>query len=120
MTEVHANILYSDVVDKRIEELLTEYEADEFREADQSEEYTELLSFRQAVCGAFSREAWDHGISFVSDSYWSKYAADHANDVYGEAANTEFWDADKYAEALQDTFTAFSLDGEEYWTTGDR
>jgi hypothetical protein len=80
------------------------------------DEYDRLLAFRDAFDAQWG--AWDKGASLVRDSYWDTYAQYMAEDIYGDAARTEFWNARKWASELTMDYTSVSYDGVTYWGDG--
>jgi hypothetical protein len=115
--EIHGDILYSRDVDQAIQALSKKDRRGEWDE-DDSDDFTALTGFRHAVAGKFSSDAWDKGLSFVAGDYWYTYAGDKAEDLFGAAVEQACWHADEWADGLRGDFTAFDLDGTEYWTDG--
>jgi hypothetical protein len=122
-SDVHGDIMYAKDIDERITDLLMVYH-NVARELDDYEimELEALREFRETVVRSFDREKWDAGMSFVSDTYWARYAAEHARDAYGEAVDTPYWDDERYADDLRlegsHPYIATELEDEEYWYDG--
>src|ERR1700722_17738703 len=66
------------------------------------EELDRLTDFKAAVFG----DSWADRLGFIAESQWDEYAADWARDVYGEATETAYWDAEKWSQALMQDYTA--------------
>lgn len=116
---IHGSTIYSLVIDEAIEQLpeihgpLPVWEDEDAREL-----YDALTVFRAECIRLWHPAAWEDGLSFVADDYWATYAQDSAEDAYGEAAASDYWMRDKWAEDLQERFTEIWLDGEKYWGDG--
>lgn len=86
------------------------------------DEYRLILDFRMGVIGAFGLSFWDtdRNLSFVAGSHMGDYAQDRAEDIYGEAAKTDFWDVDKWTAHCESEMISFLVGDEEYWGDGER
>jgi hypothetical protein len=113
MSIPHDVIIYSHEIDRAVEALDANY-----AHAEDADDYTALTDFRDDVMGIFGTEAWETGISFVADNYWETYAETCAKDRYGEAVDSNYWNAALYASDLQSEFKKIELDGVTYWTDG--
>lgn len=115
MTDIHEEILYAESVDERISEL-EEAPADE----DSEGELAELSRFREEVQLRYGARQWDSGLSFVRSDYADEYADTQAEDAYGEAATSDYWDRARWREDYYREWDSFELDGTVYLTDGQR
>lgn len=122
MIEIHADILYSDAVETAIANLITHYAGRPKSSWDNNDEaeYDALFAFRAAVLREYGADAWRRGISFIADDYRAKYAADIANERYGEATAYVAWSDDVHEEEYYRDYKSFGLDDQEYWSDGTR
>jgi hypothetical protein len=54
-------------------------------------------------------------VDFISDRGWDNYAADCADDAYGEATRTAYWDRDRFADDLRMDYTVVELLDYEFY-----
>lgn len=122
------DILYSRDVDKRMAEardriaqlMMGPQDDDAMDEVqDLSEELSALREFRNSVTTPYTR-GWGSpgGMSFVRESYWETYAASIAHDIYGEAAETPYWNRREFATDQLGEYEAATLDGITYLYNG--
>jgi hypothetical protein len=80
-----------------------------------SEELRELRDFRAAIGKADS---------VVRESYWATYAKYRSHDAYGEATETPYWRAKRFARDLQDglletSYEEVTLNGVTFLCNGE-
>lgn len=116
------NIIDSRDVIERLGELETELEY--LREGemevdeDVQEEYDMLRAFADE--GEMNCEDWDHGEMLIHESYFTEYAEELAQDLYGADIVDAVWpynhiDWDEAAEALKQDYSELDFGGQTYY-----
>ena len=77
------------------------------------EEYAALKDFVESASGYGD---WDHGETFIADSYFEEYAEELAEDICGKAVREAEWpfnhiDWEAAAEQLKQDYTSYELPG---------
>jgi hypothetical protein len=126
----HADIIYPDVLDQRIEALkksLPDYDGqhivpDDFFDEDDRDEYEALTQFRDDVISeCFSDTAWTGSSGFIADSYFAEYAYNAATDEAGKAVvDSPYWDQDAYEDDQRAGFIEIDLGGVTYLIDRER
>jgi len=86
-------------------------------EADMSEELASLVAFRDEM--ADYMPDWEHGETLISDSYFTEYAQELAEDI-GAVSSDASWpngyiDWERAARDLRMDYTSAELAGVTYW-----
>jgi hypothetical protein len=115
------DFLYAKDVQARIEELLGEQlgtDPGDWADSPEKDELEELLSLRQQCYDTWGGIPWDDNLSLISSDYTGTYAHERAKDIYGEAADTIYWDDDLWAENYFEPWNKVTFGNTTYWGDG--
>jgi hypothetical protein len=96
----------------------------ELKEAEEAMEtwdsYDEFMALKSFVDSAKDYGDWDHGETFIADSYFEEYAEDLAEDICGKAFREAEWpfnhiDWEAAADQLKQDYTSYEVNGSTYW-----
>ena len=82
--------------------------------------YDEFMALKRFVDSAKDYGDWDHGETFIADSYFEDYAQELAEDIGGAAIREAEWpmnciDWAQAAAQLQSDYTSYEIEGKTYW-----
>jgi len=118
MTDFNNNSNFIDSRDiiERIDELTDEIETGLENDEDMDSEKDELIALL-ALQDDCNYGDWESGATLINDSYFTEYAEQTADDLYGIQDcwpfNTIDWAF--AAEQLQQDYTSINFDGAEFW-----
>jgi hypothetical protein len=84
-------------------------------------EYDEYAALKKFVESANGYGDWDHGETFIADSYFEEYAEEIAEDVVGrDVIQNATWplnciDWEAAADQLKQDYTSYEIEGKTYW-----
>lgn len=112
--EGHGDIIYPWAIDDRIKRLKA-LAADFALNEDGLAELEACVKFRQDVCDVLDEHNWINSPGFIADTYFAKYADDHAADLYGrEVVDLPYWDTDAYEDDQRDGFQEIDFEDVTY------
>tara|TARA_R110000744_G_scaffold375219_1_gene488545 strand:+ start:336 stop:701 length:366 start_codon:yes stop_codon:yes gene_type:complete len=106
------SIVSSDEISERIEEIREEND----RTKENEEELKALIAIRKE--GKNISDDWQHGVSLISETYFTEHAQDYVNDTGEVDTNSviyDYIDWEGFADTMKEDYSGIMIDGTAFY-----